>query len=251
MRLLTSRAAIISGLLLSFSCQSASADEADELMARAKTLQTESQELIEHGHLEEGEKVHEQSNVLWTQAIKLLAEERAELAEQSTHKEHGPEHAEIQQLKERIQDLDEAQRRAASLDLSEAELNALSDKREALEQELERRVKFQSFPPEHRAQVEKLEIAQRRLKHIRVAAENLKAAEMHDMAHELTRRADDMERDIHNAKAELGRKMHGNKPNESDRENDIRRLKMENEELREQMKKLTEVVERLVEVQAK
>ncbi len=244
------RAAMIGGLLLRFSCQDTCADEAAELMTKAKAMQRESRELLERGHADEGRELEKKSNELLDRAVKLLAEQRAGSSENGAQSQNGALHSEIQHLKERIQDLDAAQQQAFISHASEAELNVLSHKRLALEQELERQETFQKHPPEFRAQIEKLEIAQRRLKHIRIAAENLNSAEMHDMAHALKRRADDMERDIQNAKAELGRKLHGDKPAESDRMDDVRRLKMENEELRQQMKKLTEVVERLSQAQA-
>jgi len=58
-------------------------------------------------------------------------------------------------------------------------------------------------PPEFRERVEKLELTGRKIRHIRMAAENLQAAEMPDMAHELMTRAENMERELVHAKEEL------------------------------------------------
>ena len=48
------------------------------------------------------------------------------------------------------------------------------------------------LPPELREHAERLELAARRIKHVRIAAENLMAAQMPDMAHELLQRAEGM-----------------------------------------------------------
>jgi hypothetical protein len=61
--------------------------------------------------------------------------------------------------------------------------------------------------PNRPKQAERLQRAAMRLNHLRVAAENLKAAEMHDMALELTRRADELEKDLVRAKESLAREM--------------------------------------------
>ncbi len=61
---------------------------------------------------------------------------------------------------------------------------------------------------EFRAQAEKLGIAGRRIHHLRVAAENLKLAEAHDLAHQLMEKAEAMEREVHEAKRRLAAEMH-------------------------------------------
>ena len=49
-------------------------------------------------------------------------------------------------------------------------------------------------------QLERMERAHQRLNHMRIAAEHLKQADMHDLALDLTRRAEDLERDLRQAK---------------------------------------------------
>jgi uncharacterized coiled-coil DUF342 family protein len=50
---------------------------------------------------------------------------------------------------------------------------------------------------------EKLESMARRMRHLQAAAENLKAAEMHDMAHEVMKKAEHLEHELGQAKREL------------------------------------------------
>lgn len=102
------------------------------------------------------------------------------------------------------------------------------------------------LPPELREQAERLEIASRRVKHLRVAAENLMAAEMPDMAHELLKRAEGMEREIAGAKEELMRRMHGehDRPQKGQPE-ESEALRNENRQLQNELRELRSVVEKL------
>ncbi|MEY4567902.1 MAG: hypothetical protein RLY14_2872, partial [Planctomycetota bacterium] len=70
-------------------------------------------------------------------------------------------------------------------------------------------------PPELKARLLKLEYGQRRLKHMREAAENLKLAEAHDLAMDLTKKSDIMEQELAEFKKNLGLEMqqfHGKLP---------------------------------------
>jgi len=102
------------------------------------------------------------------------------------------------------------------------------------------------LPPELREHAEQLEIAGRRVKHLRVAAENLMAAEMPDMAHDLMKRAEGMERDVAAGKEELMRRMHGEHdrpPKGQPEENEA--LRTENRQLQNELRELRGVVEKL------
>jgi hypothetical protein len=57
--------------------------------------------------------------------------------------------------------------------------------------------------PDFRARQERLEIANRRLQHLRMGAELLKMAEAHDLALEAMHRAQGLERELHQAKQAL------------------------------------------------
>lgn len=102
------------------------------------------------------------------------------------------------------------------------------------------------LPPELREQAERLEIAARRIKHLRVAAENLMAAEMPDMAHELMKRAEGMEQDIAAGKEALMRRMHGEqtRPHKGQPE-ESEALRNENRQLQNELRELRGIVEKL------
>lgn len=59
------------------------------------------------------------------------------------------------------------------------------------------------IPDKLRPQSEKLEMATQRIHHLRVAAEHLKLAEAHDLAHQLMEKAELMEREIQDEKRRL------------------------------------------------
>ncbi len=75
-----------------------------------------------------------------------------------------------------------------------------------------------------------------------MAAENLKAAEMHDMAHELMNRAEVMEKELHAAKEELAHAIKAHGPEKGE---EIHKLRNENELLRAELNELRKVVEEL------
>ena len=98
------------------------------------------------------------------------------------------------------------------------------------------------LPPEYRPQAERLEAVARRIHHIRVAAENLKLAEAHDLAHQLMEKAEGMERELREGKQRLAaemQKLQGVK----DGQEIGRDLRAENERLRSEIKELRQKVE--------
>ncbi|MFO0977791.1 MAG: hypothetical protein U0996_15415 [Planctomycetaceae bacterium] len=106
------------------------------------------------------------------------------------------------------------------------------------------------FPPEFRERAEKLEMAGRRIKHVRMAAENLRAADMPDMAHELAERAEAMERELAHAKEELMAQMkHREEPKKPGRDGEgrpeVNELRAENEKLRAELQEMRRAIEEL------
>ena len=98
------------------------------------------------------------------------------------------------------------------------------------------------LPPEYRPQAERLEAVARRIHHIRVAAENLKLAEAHDLAHQLMEKAEGMERELREGKQRLAaemQKLQGVK----DGPEIVRDLRAENERLRSEINELRQKVE--------
>lgn len=90
-------------------------------------------------------------------------------------------------------------------------------------------------------------MAGRRIHHLRVAAKNLKMAEMHDLAHKLMEQAEEMEGDVQEAKKRLAAKMHkGHERHEDHRHGPdvVRELKAEIERLRAEVRELSQKVEK-------
>lgn len=102
------------------------------------------------------------------------------------------------------------------------------------------------LPPELRERAEQLELASRRIKHVRAAAENLMAAEMPDMARELLQRAEGMEREVAAGKEELMRKVQGQQPGtKQPPQGEAEALRNENRQLQNELRELRGLVEKL------
>lgn len=117
---------------------------------------------------------------------------------------------------------------------------------------------------DHPMALERVERMAQRLRHVREAAEHLKAAEMHDIAHDMMQRAEAMERELVHAKETLARRMEEQpKAKEGDRErsdmeqhlrgmqeewtNQFRRSREENEQLRREVHELSAQLARIAE----
>ena len=106
------------------------------------------------------------------------------------------------------------------------------------------------IPPEFRERAEKLELTGRKIRHIRMAAENLQAAEMPDMAHELMTRAENMERDLVHAKEELMVQMkqrdeQKKQSNDSEGNPELNELRAQNEKLRAEVQEIRRAIDEL------
>ncbi len=97
--------------------------------------------------------------------------------------------------------------------------------------------------PEFEARARKIAETARRMDHLRVAAENLKAAGAHDLAGTLMEKVDVMERQVREAKERLAREM-GVPGGADPRDAEIRELREQNERLRGEIRELRERLER-------
>ena len=78
-----------------------------------------------------------------------------------------------------------------------------------------------------------------------MAAENLKLAEEHDLAHKLTKQAEDMERDVRAAKQRLAAEMHERREPQGEHWPEVvQDLRAEIERLRDEVKELTQKIEK-------
>lgn len=212
------------------------ADEAEELKTRARAVKSEAAQLLENGRKEEAEKLYQESKGLMARAMELSGKKGPD---------HRTENPDFDHLKERLQDLRTARAKAEATNAPEQEIRELREQISSTERKLGELTKRHQKPeilPEYQEHAEKLEQTARRIRHVRMAAENLKAAEMHDMAHELMTRAEAMEKDLHAAKEELALAMKAHGPEKGE---ELQRLRNENELLRAELKELRKAVEEL------
>lgn len=232
---------VIFALLLVISGGTLFASEVDELRERAQAMQTKAALLAEQGNKDQAQRIQDE-------AAKLL--EMAERLEANSSGRREKEFAlgidkEAFQLKDRLQDLLNKERIMRDEHANESELmnvrGEIADIERALKKIRDQHAERGEHRPEFRAQIEKLERVGQRLHHLRVAAEHLKFAEEHDLAHKLMTKAKDIERDLHAAKKRLAAEMQPEpelERSKADRPEFATQLKEENERLRAELREL-------------
>lgn len=194
MRSFHSTHAFVLALCASLCCGSLSyGDEREEIKLRIQEIRKQAAQLLEEGRKDK--------------AAGLMREQQELMGKLERMNSEGKQQgrgANPEQLKNRIQQI---KRQAAELieDGRKDEANALLREQKNLIQVLEQieqrnRPEPQAINPE---QMEKFHRAMQRVEHLRIASEHLKQAEMHDMAMDLMRRAEDIEQDLRNAKQKM------------------------------------------------
>jgi hypothetical protein len=236
---LTAVTNVIIGLLLLSSGGALFAFDIDELRERAKAMQTKAAVLAEQGKKEQALQIEKESIELFEMAERLQAK-----STDRRDKEVGfGIDKETVHLKERLQDLLKKERIMRDEHARESELmnvrGEIADIERALNKIRAHHAERGEHRPEFRAQIEKLERAGQRLHHLRVAAEHLKFAEEHDLAHKLLTKAEDIERDVHAARMRLDAEMHADSEHhEAGSPGLVAKLKEENERLRAELREL-------------
>ncbi len=245
-------ARFLCGILIFASAAPLWADETKELVERAKGMKKEAAMLAEKGRVDEAEKLERAAKELMQQAERSEMK-KAEMKKKDRPQAEGAEKKERENfggnLKGRLQDL-----LAKERDMSEsgAPPEALEKIRDMIA-ETERQVNEirhrgegsgwdgkRGIPEELQEQAKKIEMGMRRVRHLRVAAENLKMAEMHDMAMELMKKAEAMEREVVAHKERIAGEfgMRGGKPRMEELPAAMRELREENERLRAELNEL-------------
>lgn len=99
--------------------------------------------------------------------------------------------------------------------------------------------------PDFRPQAKKLLAAALRIRLMGIAAENLKAAEMHELARQVMEKADAMEHELREAKKQLAKSMHEAQADRQENESDIvQELRDEIERLRKEVRELQQKIEK-------
>jgi len=219
------------------------ASEKDELRERAKAMRKEAAALAEGGNPEKAEHLLQEAKQLLEAAerAETKGEPRGEGHERQAHEQ------EVQHLKERLRDLHAHEQELRAAEAPEQELAEIREQIAGTEQELQkflvRHERSLSVRQEWGPHAERLAAAQRRIHHLRVAAENLKLAEAHDLAHEIMRRAETMELEIQEAKKRLMADMRQGQE-EPHGQGNIRDLRAEIERLRAEVKELRQQAEK-------
>jgi chromosome segregation ATPase len=212
----------------------------DDLRDKARAIQKEAAALAERGRKDAAERLTKEAQEIIREAERREAQAKREAPRPEIEREVG-------HLKERLQDLLVKQKK---LDEANAPERARAEVREQIagtERDLnavrERLDGGHQARPEFEAQVRMIEEAAERTHHIRVAAENLKAAGIHDLAMKLTEQAEKMEREIGEAKERLAREMdRSGGPDPRDAE--IRELRQQNERLQAEIRDLRQKLDK-------
>ena len=178
------------------------ASQQDELRDKAKAFQKAAAALAEIGRTQAAEQLELEAQAIIREAERQEGQVRRESPRPDIERELG-------HLKERLQDLRLKQKKQVEAKASEQDQAVVREQISATERELnafKQRLAGGHQPhPEFEAQARKIEEAARRIHHMRIAAENLKAAGIHDVAVKLTEQADKMEREVREAKERIAR----------------------------------------------
>ncbi|MCY2982377.1 MAG: hypothetical protein NTY15_01930 [Planctomycetota bacterium] len=235
----TAYSKVIFGLVLCVSGGALFASDVDELRERAKVMRSKAAHLAEQGNKDQAHEIEKESTKLLEMAERLEAKSKGRPEKQVGF---GIDKERLI-LKDRQQDLLNKARIMRDERAPESELMKVREEIAEIERALNKiqaqHAERGEHRPEFRAQIEKLERVGQRLHHLRVAAEHLKLAEEHDMAHNLMEKAADIERDVHAAKLRLAAEMHENSEHHrADRPDLVAKLKEENERLRAELREL-------------
>lgn len=217
------------------------ASEVDELRQRAKARRHEASVMAQQGKPDQAERLEQE-------ALKLLAAaERMEHAEsESKETSESAIDKEVRYLKSRLQELMAQEKKLRAAKAPEPELALVREQIEQTERELHRSsepsAEKAKLPPQFQMQAEKLAAAAKRVHHFRLAAQNLKLAEAHDLAHQLMEKAEAMEHEVQEGKQKLMAEMHHGQGKEHGPDV-VHQLKREIERLRAEVQQLRQKLE--------
>jgi hypothetical protein len=257
------RAIVIAGLLVVSLSAVTQADEAAE--RRAKALNPGFKDDLTHAIRDEKEVEH------WGQALMEAAAElrqngrlqeaeeleAAVMARRAAREARSAEadaHARVaQKLNERLLDLLTVERELSQEPGADAKRAEIREQLESVQRQLEEmsRPNGRDLPPELSHQIRRIELAERHLQHLRVAAENLKAAEMHDMANEVMEKVGPLEKGINARKKELAQairnhhRVESGHPPEHGANEEMNHLRLEVEVLRRELKEAHQALDKL------
>jgi hypothetical protein len=161
---------------------------AERLRDEAAQLRAKAGELEAQGNVEEARELTVRADRLMEKAGRVRPEPRAEFDRQTWERKRDAAREQLEQLKREIRELDRADRHDEARRL-ERQARALAQRLEA-----DRPPTESAFPRGPRPQAWEIE---RRMHHLRVAAESLHAIGMHGQAEMLMREAEAMNEKLH------------------------------------------------------
>ena len=228
---------MILGLMMFHAGKILTASEVDEIREQSQAMRKKANALAEKTK-DEVSRLREAAERLELKAREL--ERRPEQPGPGQDKEKGRLKERLEALRARFQELRESNG-------PENERGEIKEQISKIERELRASADAgpsgpRPVPAELRPQMEKLEKANQRIRHMRIAAENLKQGEFHDLAHGLMEKVESMEREVHEARQHLAEEFRKSQPRGSEPDQ-VRELKGEIERLRARVKELSEKLE--------
>ena len=231
--------ALFTGLVFSFTSYG---DEREEIKLRIQEIKKQAAQLLEEGRKDKAAGLMREQEELMGKLRRMNSEGKAEGRGPSPEElKHRIE--EIRKQVDRLMDQGQKDKAAVLMREQEELMNIL--RRMVGEGRAEG-----SGPSQE--QMEKFERAMQKVRHLRIASEHLKHAEMHDMALELMRQAEGIEQDLRNAKEKMSSQPRKDQPERKrdeargleDRLNGMQRgldeLRGENQQLRMMIEKIAQ-----------
>jgi hypothetical protein len=220
------------------------ASDIDDLRNKAKSMQTKAARLAEQGKMDQAQHLENESKKL----LEMAERQEANFRDRGESESSFRKDREVSQLKDRLNDLRNKERILRDENGAQSDFEKVHGEIADIERELHKihsrhseRMHGQpkNLHPQHRAQMEKLERVGQRVQHLRIASQHAKQAEVHELAHQLMAKAEDIERDMQAAKKQLAAEIQAfaEQPTAGHSEL-VSKLKEENERLRAEINEL-------------
>lgn len=231
--------ALFTGLVFSFTSYG---DEREEIKLRIQEIKKQAAQLLEEGRKDKAAGLMREQEELMGKLRRMNSEGKAEGRGPSPEElKHRIE--EIRKQADRLMDQGQKDKAAVLMREQEELMNIL--------RHMVGEGRAEGSGPSQE-QMEKFERAMQKVRHLRIASEHLKHAEMHDMALELMRQAEGIEQDLRNAKEKMSSQPRKDQPERKrdeargleDRLNGMQRgldeLRGENQQLRMMIEKIAQ-----------
>lgn len=178
---------LASAILVTFVAAAAWSSEADELRAKAKLIQREADQLRKQGRSEEAEKLSRE-----VKELLHAAEEHEKRPSGNSERAIDELHQRLKVLAEKEQQAEESKNKNALVELRKHRADVERELADLHEQKPDAK---KHSAKKHSSEPELTHEAARRIEHLHIAIKNLHAAGFHDVAEDLAKKAEGMERE--------------------------------------------------------